>query len=138
MYIPPPQKPDYGLLLCSGDVIFDGNRSCSDTVPLSPLLSAGGPHVKNCPGSLYDSVALIVPEDWNTLRALLRPQRWCPVVFLMLPLSTKAYTCCLSYVPNMVPLLTLMRDRGAVKISFCRFFGFPEACRKEQRAGYFT
>ena len=54
------------------------------------------------------------------------------------PLSIKAYMCCLPYVPNRVPLLRLMRDRGAVTMSLCRFFGIPEACREEQRAGYST
>ena len=46
--------------------------------------------------------------------------------------------CCLPYVLNRVPLLRPMRDRGAVKMYLCRFFGIPEACREEQRAGYFT
>ena len=45
---------------------------------------------------------------------------------------------CLPYVPNRVPLLRFMRDRGAVTISLCRFFGIPEACRDEQRVGYYT
>ena len=31
------------------------------------------------PGSLYDDAALIAPEDGNTLQALVRSQRWCPV-----------------------------------------------------------
>ena len=31
------------------------------------------------PGSLYGGAALIDPEDGNTLRALVRSQRWCPV-----------------------------------------------------------
>ena len=30
-------------------------------------------------GSLYNSAALIAPEDGNTLQALVRSQRWCPV-----------------------------------------------------------
>ena len=30
-------------------------------------------------GSLYDGAALIAPEDGNTLRSLVRSQRWCPV-----------------------------------------------------------
>ena len=46
--------------------------------------------------------------------------------------------CRLSYVPNRMPLLRPMRDRGAVTMSLCRFFGIPETCREEQRAGYFT
>ena len=64
---------------------------------------------------------LIAPEDGNTLRASVRSQRWCPVVFLLGPLSIKAYMCCLPYVPNKVPLMRPMRDRGAVTMSLCRF-----------------
>ena len=79
-----------------------------------------------------------MPEDGKTLWASVRSQRWCPVVFFLGPLSIKAYMCCLPYVLNRVPLLRLMRDRGAVTMSLCRLFGIPEACREEQRAGYFT
>ena len=32
--------------------------------------------------------------------------------------------CCLTYVPNRVPLLRPMRDRGAVTMSLCRFLVF--------------
>ena len=38
----PPLKPDSGLVLCSGDDAVDGDWSCSDTAPLSPLLAASG------------------------------------------------------------------------------------------------
>ena len=55
-----------GLVLCSGDDAVDGNRYCSNTVPLSSFIAAGGPPVKNCLGSLYDGAALIVPERGNT------------------------------------------------------------------------
>ena len=134
----PPRKPTSGLVLCSGDNAVNGDWSYSDTAPLSPILAAGGPLVKICPGSLYDGAALIAPEDGNTLRASVRSQRWCPVVFLMGPLSIKAYMCCLSYVPNRMTLLKPTRDRGAVKMSLCRFFVIPEACGEEQRTGNFT
>ena len=134
----PPRKPASGLVLCSGDDAIDGDWSWSDTAPLYPLINYGGPPVKFRPGSLYDGAALIAPEDGNTLRALVRSQRWCPVVFLLGSLSIKAYMCRLSYVQNRVLLLRPMRDRGVVTMSLCRFFGIPEACREEQRAGYFT
>ena len=81
---------------------------------------------------------LISSEDGNTLRASVRSQRWCPVVFFLGPLYIKAFMRCLLYAPNRVPLLRSMRDRGAVKMSLSRFFGIPEACREYQREGYFT
>ena len=77
-------------------------------------------------------------EDGKTLRASVRSQRWCPVVFFLGSLSIKAYMCCLPYVPNRMPLMRPMRDRGAFTMSLCMFFGIPEACKEEQRAGYFT
>ena len=40
------------------------------------------------------------------------------------PLSIKAYICCLTYVPNRVPLLKPKRDRGVVTMSLCRFLVF--------------
>ena len=69
----PPRKPFSGLVLCSGNDAVDGDRSCSDTAPLFPLLAAGGPPVKNRPGSLYDGAALIVPEYGNTWGIWLPP-----------------------------------------------------------------
>ena len=75
----PPRKPDSGLVLCSEDDAVDGDWYRSDTAPISPILPAGGPPVKNRPGSLYDGAALIAPEDGNTLQASVRSQRWCPV-----------------------------------------------------------
>ena len=120
----PPWKPASVLVLCSGDNAAYVDWSCSDTAPLSPLLAAGVPPVKIRPGSLHDGAALIAPEDGNTLRALVRSRRWCPVVFLLGPLSIKACICRLPYVPNRVPLLRPMRDRGAVTMSLCRFFWY--------------
>ena len=70
----PPRKPASGLVLCSGDDAVDGDRSCSDTTPLSHILAAGGPPVKKTPGSLYDGAALIAPEGGNTCR-IWRPPR---------------------------------------------------------------
>ena len=32
--------------------------------------------------------------------------------------------CCLPYVPNMVPLLRPMRDRGLATMSLCRYLVF--------------
>ena len=57
----PPRKPAYGLVLCSGDDTVDGDWSCSETAPLSPILAAGSPPIKICPGSLYNGDSLIVP-----------------------------------------------------------------------------
>ena len=62
-HIPPPSwKPASVLVLYSGNNTVDGDWSCSNTAPLSPLLATGGPPVKNRPGSLYDSAYLIMPE----------------------------------------------------------------------------
>ena len=127
----PPQKPASGLVLSSGDEAVDGDWYCRDTTPLSPLLYAGSPPVKIRPGSLYDGAAMIAPEYGNTLRALVRSQRWCPVVFFLGALSIKSYMWCLPYVPNRVPLLRTVRDRGAFTMSLCRFFGIPEAYRDD-------
>ena len=71
----PPWKPGSGLILCSGDDAVDGNQSCSDNAPLFPLLVADGLPVKIRPGSLYDGVVLIVPEDGNN-RGIWSPL-WC-------------------------------------------------------------
>ena len=46
----PHRKPASGLVLCSGDDAVNVDRCCSDITPLSPLLAAGGPPVKNWPG----------------------------------------------------------------------------------------
>ena len=73
-HIPPPQNPASGLVLCGGYDVVDGNRSCSNTASIYPLLAAGGPPVKINPGSLYDGAALIAPEDGNT-RGIWRPPR---------------------------------------------------------------
>ena len=62
----PPQKPASGLVLCGGYDAINGDRSCSNTTHLSPLLAAGGPPIKSCPRSLYDGAMLIVTEDGNT------------------------------------------------------------------------
>ena len=70
----PPQKPAYGLVLCSGDNTVNGDRSCSDSAPLSPLLTDSGPLVKIRSVSLYDGATLIAPEDGNT-RRIWRPPR---------------------------------------------------------------
>ena len=120
----PPRKPVFVLVLCSGNDAVNGNWYFSDTAPLSPILSAGGPSAKIRPGSLYNGAALIASEDENTLQASVRSQRWCPVLFLMGPLSIEAYICCLPYVPNRVPLLRPMIDTGAVTMSLCRFLVF--------------
>ena len=68
----PPWKPDSGLVLCSGDDAVDGNWYCSNTTPISPLLASGSPHIKICPGSLYDGATLIAPEGGNN-RGVWRP-----------------------------------------------------------------
>ena len=60
--------PASGLVLCSGEDAVDGDRSCSDTAPLSPPFAACGPPVKIRPGSLYYGAALIAPEDGNNRR----------------------------------------------------------------------
>ena len=73
IYIPP-QKSASGPVLCSGDDAIDGDRSCSNTTPLLPLLVAGGPPVKIHPGSLYGGAVQIAPEDGNT-RGIERPPR---------------------------------------------------------------
>ena len=97
---------------------------------LSPLLASGIPPIRIFPRSLYDGAALIAPEYGNILQASVMSQRWDPVVFLLGPLSIKAYMCCLPYVTNRVPSLRPIRDRGAITMSLCRFFGIPEACRE--------
>ena len=71
----PPWKPDYGIVLCSCNNAVDGDQSCSDIAPLSPLIANGVPPVKNSTGSLYDGAALIAPEGGNTY-GIWRPPRF--------------------------------------------------------------
>ena len=47
----PPQEPSSGLVLCSGDDTVNGDLSCSDTAPISNLIAAGFPPIKNRRGS---------------------------------------------------------------------------------------
>ena len=66
IYPLPPRKPSSRLVLCSDDKAVNGDRSCSNTTLLYPLLDTGGPPVKIRPGLLYDGAALIAPEGGNT------------------------------------------------------------------------
>ena len=45
-----PQKHASRIVLCSGNVAVDCDWCCSDITPISSLLAAGDPPVKNCPG----------------------------------------------------------------------------------------
>ena len=61
----PLQKRASEIFLCSVNDTVDGNRSCSNTAPIFPLLAAGGQ---------YAGAAVISPEDGKT-RGIWRPPR---------------------------------------------------------------
>ena len=79
----PPWKPASGLVLCSGGDAVDGDRSCRNTAPLSPLLAVGGPPVKNRPGSIIWEHRADIPRRWEHPRDLVSTLLWPSAVSLL-------------------------------------------------------
>ena len=86
----PPWKPDSGIILCSDENADDVEQYCIGTAPLPPLISAGGPPVKNWTGLIIrrhhadKTRRRERPRDHALLGSLLTLQVFCQAIILFL------------------------------------------------------
>ena len=79
----PPWKPASGLVLCSGNVAIDDDRSCSDTAPLSLLLADGSPAVEKSSRIIIRRRRADSASKWEHLRDLASTSLWPSMVRLL-------------------------------------------------------
>ena len=72
----PPRNHASGIVLCSVDKAVDGDQSCSYIAPLSPLISVGGPPVKNWPGSIIWQCRVDSARSWEHPRDMASTSLW--------------------------------------------------------------